>query len=228
MSYLEREIITAKEIMQNSALMREALLMNSAQMKALISQRPFGLEFAARAGSWMKSKAGLKTAIRSVTKKEASDGKKNRPEMQAANQYREKPDFKPASVKTPVIAANFNPGVCWGYPTISRLTYENFVGEESTYTKSAGQPFGSIPCWLAEAKNFSLPYSENACYLLPVSAKSVTGRENPCMLLATPDAIFNRVFFLCRRHSASIHSGHDPHRVNGGAGGAAFGLAGFQ
>ncbi len=159
MSYLEREIITAKEIMQKLRFNARSSLMNSAQMKALISQRPFGLEFAARAGSWMKSKAGLKTAIRSVTKRKRVMERKP-PQMQAANQYREKPDFKPASVKTPVIAANFNPGVCWGYPTISRLTYENFVGEESTYTKSAGQPFGSIPRWLAEAKNFSLPYSE--------------------------------------------------------------------
>ncbi|MFC7510046.1 hypothetical protein ACFQUX_28685 [Pantoea stewartii] len=44
---------------------------------------------------------------------------KNRPEMQAANQYREKSDFKPASVKTPVITASVDPGVCSGYPTIS-------------------------------------------------------------------------------------------------------------
>ncbi|ARF51793.1 hypothetical protein DSJ_01485 [Pantoea stewartii subsp. stewartii DC283] len=47
-----------------------------------------------------------------------------------------------------------------------------------------------------------MPYSENACYLLPVAAKSVTGRSNPCMLLATPDAIYNRVFFCV---DASAH-----------------------
>ncbi len=103
------------------------------------------LEFAAKGWFVDEVESWLKNRDKGVTKKEASDGKKNRPEMQAANQYREKPDFKPASVKTPVIAANFNPGVCWGYPTISRLTYENFVGEESTYTKSAGQPLWIDP-----------------------------------------------------------------------------------
>lgn len=110
---------------------------------------------------------------------------KNRPEMQAANQYREKSDFKPASEKTPAIGSCVKTGICSSYPTISLMTYEYFKGMSISLSL----------CWLEIVENFSLPYSENACYLLSVAAKSVTGRRNPCMLLATPDALINRVFF---------------------------------
>lgn len=65
--------------------------------------------------------------------------------------------------------------------------------------------------------------SDCAEHSLPVAAKSATGRSNLCNPTATPDAF--SVFFYCRSLSTPLFSGIVPHRINGGSGGAAFGLA---
>lgn len=62
-------------------------------------------------------------------------------------------------------------------------------------------------------------------YRLSVAPQWAIGRGNPYQYKATPDA--DCVFFIVVKSVPPIFSGADPRSINGGAGRAAFGLAGL-
>ncbi|HEJ7280672.1 ash family protein [Serratia marcescens] len=78
--------------------------------------------------------------------------------------------------------------------------------------------------------SYGLPPRPALRYSPPAVAQSAAGRENPCNLLATPHApsVFFYVVALVRSFFCTVVSMLLWLSNNGGSGGAAFGLAGFQ
>ncbi|QSO86324.1 ash family protein [Serratia marcescens subsp. marcescens ATCC 13880] len=78
--------------------------------------------------------------------------------------------------------------------------------------------------------SYGLPACPALRYSPPAAAKSAAGRENPCLTMATQHA--PRVFFFRRGLCALIFCAVDvmlpQQSINGGSGGAAFGLAGLH